>query len=547
MQKSFKIFLPILLFVLTNCDNVERSSPVEKRVMSTLSFSKDEEFLIDLPFEFNVGINFTVQPYRRNDTDFILMGDIRESRLVEVDITNKTFSRTIFLPRVKSGSYPLFVHHYLNEDTIIVFRSISNEYSRTADTILHSIDINGNYNGAYKLIGSPYRLEGMPRDTIQASFFHHFLPMEVAENRFYVDPVPLWDTRKKESKDDKGVAQIGYFDFRDNDSIVYGEIPYYLKSPKDVVYADEQLWTNFHAVSKNKIIASHANQVGLRLIDVESGNFIESTQEGSLLPAPRPLDSMVEKTPTKNINSTLFDKIIFDSDKEIAYRFGTFPSNIDLLPGDLQAFRDSNVWVGAYDKKLNLLGQAMKPQWFNVHPKPYYFNGKFICVEPTDNLKRFKLQYVSIDIKKLTSEDYDSLASVIQNVKPRQTKENISSMFKKLDLPENSVILTVSDRSCPYCVNYSIQYFLSHLKKMEEQGVYLVISERNASDDVKNTQSPNIIIDQKRSLEKLLKQSVDNPALMLWDGDKVTRTMVMPPSEVKHLDSKLKFFMDLVR
>jgi|GEM_PF-5858002 len=547
MLKSFKLFLPVLLLVLTNCNSVERSPSAEKRVQSTLSFNKDEEFLIKLPFEFNVGINFTVQPYRRNDTDFILMGDIEGSRLVEVDITNKTFSRAIFLPRVKNGTYPLFVHHYLNEDTIIVFRSISNEYSRTADTILHSIDINGNYNGAYKLIGSPYRLEGMPRDTIQASFFHHFLPMEVVENRFYVDPLPLFGSRKKESKDDKGVAQIGYFDFSDDDSIFYGEIPYYIKGPKDVVYAREQLQTVFHAVSKNKILASHANKAGLRLIDVESGSFIESTQEGSLLPPPRPLDSLVDKIPTENINSTLFDKVIYDVDKEIAYRFGTFPSNIDLLPGDLQAFRDSNVWVGAYDKELNLIAQAMKPQWFNVHPKPYFFNGKFICVEPTDNLRKFKLQYVSIDIKNLTSEGYDSLANVIKNVKPKVAKENISTMFKKLDLPENSVILTVSNRSCPYCVNYSIQYFLAHLKKMEQQGVYLVISERNASDDVKKTKSPNIIIDQKKSLEKLLKQSIDNPALMLWDGEKVTRTMVLPPSEVKLLDSKLEFFMDLVR
>jgi hypothetical protein len=85
-----------------------------------------------------------------------------------------------------------------------------------------------------------------------------------------------------------------------------------------------------------------------------------------------------------------------------------------------------------------------------------------------------------------------------------------------------------------------------NLEAMEKDGIYLVVSERSATAEVKATKSPNIIIDSDNRLEDLLKRSIDNPAIMLWDGKKVTRTMVLPPDDVKLIGSYLEFFKEEV-
>jgi hypothetical protein len=203
---TLKASLFIIASLFVNCSENLPAKKEKETLKSVVSFTLKEEYLIDLPINFNVALNLTVQPYTRNDTDFIMMGDIEGSRLVEIDITNKTFSRAIALERVAAGRYPVFVNHYLNEDTILVFRDISNEHRLEADTVLYSINLKGEYNGAYELLKSPYRLSGMDKETPQASFYHHFKPMEISNNRLFVDPLTLFETEKKKSRNHKWCA-----------------------------------------------------------------------------------------------------------------------------------------------------------------------------------------------------------------------------------------------------------------------------------------------------------------------------------------------------
>ena len=132
---KLKMCLLAVLVLLANCSDKVSLNNEAKTLKSVVYFDLNEEHLIELPIDFNVGLNLTVQPFTRNDTDFIMMGDIEGSRLVEIDITNKRFSRALSLPRVAAGTYPVFVNHYLNEDTIIILRGISNEHGLNADTV----------------------------------------------------------------------------------------------------------------------------------------------------------------------------------------------------------------------------------------------------------------------------------------------------------------------------------------------------------------------------------------------------------------------------
>jgi hypothetical protein len=541
-----KIFLFIIAGFLVDCSENNSEQSQTGSLKSTISFTLDQEYLIELPIDFNVALNLTVQPYTRNDTDFIMMGDIEGSRLVEIDITNKKFSRAISLERVAAGRYPVFVNHYLNEDTIIILRGISNEHSLYADTVMYSIDLNGEYNGAYELLNSPYRLSGMNQDTPQASFFHQVKPMEVSNNRFFVDPLPIFKTEKKKNANDLGVHEIGYFDFKEDNRIKYRGIPYYRNIDTTKFYAKEQLRTHLHAIDSSEILVSHANNPNLLRLSVSSGRYKSSDETGRLIPDPIALGKVSKSRPNENLKSTKFKQVIYDVDKKVAFRFASFPTNMDLKPGDLQAYRDSNIWVGAYDSDLKLIGQAIQPRWFVSHPKPIYFKGKFVCVVPTESERKFKLRFVNLDIKKISELAYDSLVRELDNIKPEITSGSINSLYQRYQIPENSIILTVSNRACPYCISHSSQYFLMNLEAMEKDGIYLVVSERSATAEVKATKSPNIIIDSDNRLEDLLKRSIDNPAIMLWDGKKVTRTMVLPPDDVKLIGSYLEFFKEEV-
>lgn len=545
-----KIKLIIWLFIIpllfANCSDSITLNKGIKTLNSVVYFDLNEEHLIELPIDFNVALNLTVQPYTRNDTDFIMMGDIEGSRLVEIDITNKKFSRAISLERVAAGRYPVFVNHYLNEDTIIILRGISNEHSLYADTVMYSIDLNGEYNGAYELLNSPYRLSGMNQDTPQASFFHQFKPMEVSNNRFFVDPLPIFKTKKKKNANDLGVHEIGYFDFKEDNRIKYSGIPYYRNIDTNNFYAKEQLRTHLHAIDSSEILVSHANKPNLLRLSVSSGTYKSSNETGRLIPDPIALGKVSKSRPNENLKSTKFKQVIYDDDKKVAFRFASFPTDMELKPGDLQAFRDSNIWVGAYDSDLKLIGQAVQPRWFVSHPKPIYFKGKFVCVVPTKSERKFKLRFVNLDIKKISELEHDSLVKEFDNIKPQVTTGSISSLYNKYEIPEKSIILTISNRGCPYCINYSIQYFLMNLEAMEKDGVFIVVSERNSTAELKAANSKNVIIDQNNVLEDLLNHKVDNPALMLWDGDKVTKTMVLPPDEVKLLGTYIKTFKEEV-
>ena len=533
-----------ILYLLSAC-RAELQKAIDP--CATLDFELLEEHQISLPFDFNVGLNLTVQAYTRNDTDFIMMGDIEGSRLVEIDISNYQFSRAIFLDKIAAGRYPVFVNHYLNADSIVVFGGISNEPRLCADSVLYSINLHGQFNGPYSLINSPYRLSGMDRSIPQASFYHHFMPMEVANRRFFVNPLPLFGTIKKDREETIGVHEIGYFDFGDDEQLHYQGIPYFRDRDSTKAYADEQRKSYLHALSSQEILLGHANDPHLIKLDVESGAFIKSQESGRLISDPKPIKKRSSKIPSLNPGSTVFKQILYDKNQKRAFRFAGLGTDLDVKPGDLQSFRDSIIWVGAYDEGLKLIAQGLQPQWFGALPKPAYFKGRFVGVRPSPNPREFSLQFSQIEVQELAPRDWDSLALLFKSLKPKISAGSIHSLYRQYQIPAQSIILTVAHGDCPCCVDYSQRYFLTHLQAMEEQGVYLVITERSASPELKATQSSNIIIDRKNKLEGLLQQSVDNPALMLWNGEKVSQTMVLPPKDVVHLGAFLEHFQSMLK
>lgn len=144
-------------------------------------------------------------------------------------------------------------------------------------------------------------------------------------------------------------------------------------------------------------------------------------------------------------------------------------------------------------------------------------------------------------------EKYNEIESTIKNAQQEISKRDLGILYSDFHIPPNSVILVVPSASCPYCLTYATHYFLVNLKKMEEDQAYLLASEQSANKALKSIKSSKVIFDKKGELENLLNQSIDNPALMLWNGKKVTRTMILPPDDVEKISMYLEISQEEFR
>jgi hypothetical protein len=282
--------------------------------MSAITFKLDKQSrAISLPFNFNVEQNLTIDAYTRNDTGFILMGDLIGGKLVEVDISHEKFSRMIPLDRISKGVYPVFSHHYLNADTIIVLKDISNEYRLAHDSVFYSVNIEGKENSVYSFLDSPFNKKGEAKDSSSANLFHHWRPMEFFNNKYFVNPLPLYSQLTARAINKHSIPHVGYLTFKGSKDLQFTAIPYIREAEHDSVkFAKEQLDVNFNPKDSNSLFVSHSNGPNLRLADIKSGAFTESNESGRLIPNPIPLPSSKDNSGSYHPNSTVFKAVLYD-------------------------------------------------------------------------------------------------------------------------------------------------------------------------------------------------------------------------------------------
>lgn len=535
------IFLWLSYLMAIGCspgDNNESKREIKARI----EFNLEESNQIQLPFEYTAGFNLTCQAYSRSDTDFVLLGDLTNGKLIELDITHNQFVRVISLDRIRNGRYPVFSHHYKNEDTIVILPDISNQRGLYHDSFLYSVSLKGEEHQTYNLVGSPFIMDGMERDSTRATLFHHFSPMLVYGNKFFVHPLPLKSGMNRKDANRHHIPELGYFTLSGTESLKFKGIPYQRALEHDMLpYAHEQERLRMCIRDVHTLMVSHASLPNIHIVDIQTGEYTTSDERGRLIPDPIPLPSS-GKQPQYNVFSTVFHNLLFDSQQKLTYRFATLPSSVDLKPGDRSLFREKVVWVGAYDESMKLVAQALKPDWFKLHPEPTFFKGRFISISQGEDLTQLSIQFTELDTVGMSQGEYDALRTQLGNIQPNVTEENINTLYTRLGIPANSVVLAVPSHSCPYCLNYVTQYFLMNLDRMQDEHIYFVTSAEGASQELLAIESPNIIVDERDELEDLLDQSINNPTLMIWDGSAVTQSLVLSPDEVKIISAHLEEF-----
>lgn len=540
MLNNALIILGITLLIgCTDSHSISQNNVVSFKVLGNDT--------VTLPFTYDVNKNFTIQVYDRNDTVFTLLGDIQNSQLIEIDLSNRVFKRTIELTRIDGQTYPVFMHHYLNKDTIVILPDISNEDGLFHHSLIYAVDIEGSEVANYSIVNSPFRMYSEKMDSSQTTLFHNFQPLHFNKKRLFVDPLSFNSGMTLKENVKYKIPELGYFEFSGQNNLEFTTIPYVRNESNDTLrFGKEQEGMYFAIIDEDHILISHNNSHHLNLIDIHSGNIVKQSKEsGRIISNPEPLDypgAYTSRQPQQNSNSTLFKQLLYDQKKSLAFRFGLLPTHEELNLGDLNAFRFSNIWVGAYDSSLSLVGQSKVPEWFSLHPEPVFFRDHFITVKQGINEFEVVFQHVDLDTARVKQLVFDSIADELIHARPIISETNLNGLYESYKIRANSIILTVPSHSCPYCLNYSIDYYLTHLQKMEEEQIYLVVSEETATDALKSAQSRNVIIGKTRVLENLLNEGINNPTLMQWDGSKVIRSMLLPPGEVEQMSKYIQEF-----
>ena len=539
------ILLPFLSALVLSCDStVTLASRSTKHAIVT--FTKLDSIEIELPFEFSPQYNFTIDSYNRSDTNFLMLGGFEDKRIIEVDLDHQVLTRTIELKKLQFDRYPYFIFHYLNKDTILILRDISNFRGLANDSILYSINLKGESNGTYKIHDSPFRMIEQPMDSSKTTFFHNFAPFEFSGRRLFVLPSPIYSGMSLRLKRKFNICELGYLDLNGSLDLHFKRIEYHRPDEsRQADYAQEQLRPCFTLKDTNTLIVSQSNSKNLHKVTIATGEFSSSNEEMNILPAPTQLGEDEKGTrPSMNASSTQFTHVLFDKEKKMTYRFAYLPSRVETRPNEVNQFRSLYQWVGAYDDALNLVGQNLKPNWFKLNPKPIFNNGTFISVNQGEDLTRFTIFFSRLDTVPIDQTQFQEFKDYTLSLQPEIVEGDIDILYRTLNIPSNSVVLTTTLHSCPSCLDYVLEYFLINIERMEEKGVYLVASEESASELLKSTESPNIIIERNGQLENLIDRKIDNPALMIWNGEKVTRTMVLNPKVVRNLDTYIDQFLE---
>ena len=396
----------------------------------------------------------------------------------------------------------------------------------------------------YDLSKGPFYMAGQKKDSATMAYYSQLMPWDFYENRLFFHPTSVFGTRKNEAFLKRHhLPLLAYLDFKNSDSPVYDTIHFHAPFDDKGLYAHDQHTILLTPLSKNSLLVSFGKSLEFYKVKVQTGDFIMSHSGRALIPTPVVVqDQSGNKFPSFNQQSSVFRSLLYDPTTQHILRFASFPTQTNLKFRDLMDFRSQHQWVGVYDTTLQLVAQGLKPSWLtSTDPRPTFSNGRLISLKQNKNDKHtIKIIYSEVHIQEGTDRDYQKMKATIDSIKPKESG-TLGDYIDKYHLPANSRILLIPSGSCPKCVNYVMSYYLQNRKQLVEDGIYLITDNQQIFNLIDSLDSPSIILDKKREIENYLDMSINNPTVMLWDGRKISKTIVLQPDKVVDIAHYLEY------
>ena len=476
------------------------------------------------------------------NTTYLYIADIDNHRILKFDVSTKELDYLIDVQALEQDRYSVFNFSVLHPDTILIERDISNlrQYN---DDALFFINQNGKTIKSVELDSNDFYLKNTFESPYKVSLKHKFRPLSLSDNRLFFNPTPHYGTVTNKEIDENNIPIIGYFNFKQNQT-AYRHTSF--KNPQllNGNFSNKQETLNLLVLNKKEVIVSYNNNLNLFKYTIGNENVLKSNGVPNLITAPTPLHDSIERNQTNQFSSR-FDMLTKGPDNTVL-RFGFFGITCQNKLNNRTYFNliNKQKWFGVYNAELKLKGEGIVPNSISTSwPKPELYKNEIYAKSKlkTNGLLRFYKISISPNSKNI-----DSLKREIDlNLCPKTPPKQLSDFGKLKLIPNNSTVLVIPEASCPACVNYSLNYYLTHFEKMKELDVYLITSNKMALKAIDSVASKYILIDEKDELSHFLSNEINNPTLIAWKNNQVTTTMVLPPNEVIKLEDYIDYFNKL--
>jgi hypothetical protein len=241
----------------------------------------------------------------------------------------------------------------------------------------------------------------------------------------------------------------------------------------------------------------------------------------------------------------------FDSQNSYFIRRGVFPKISGMNELDYFYFNLKKPWLGLYDNAFNLVAESVGDSTITwIDPKPKSFKNKLYAV------KREYYGSYNVTIYELKINILDEPATLPNRIHQFSITEKLSLqdyLKQNVDCSDCFVLL-VPNTSCPYCLIYALEAYVTNQTHFKEKNLFLIGEEstinrhldRFSESDIAMMHDSKYIIVEKREghLSNLEDGLYGNPFIVHYADGKVKSIVLFNPDDLKLLMEFDELFKD---
>lgn len=525
MMKITTILLSFILLFVSCRNNISEGDILEGEFVLLDSMSID----IQMPYNFAAS---NLQVIEKSDgKEYLLINDMQYFKLFEINLTDRKLNRVIDLSSIENLTYRSFQFHYINDDSILIFRDpiFDRQFMDNAFVFVNS---EGELFGKVDFSESNFRLKGRQiPDSLLAVIDDYVYPFLFFDNKIIFGLGPFMGKNRlifsKRAEDD-----IPLFGSIDVSNSIYEKIDLFEAANVDIGFTKKQSPFAYTVSPEGKLFYAFGFEPKLSGFDLVSNKAIKLNEANVyyLMEAPEPLSINEEEEdyPLGN-HSAIFYKMFFDNDLGAVVRFGYLPySTSNLASSQMVHLRSKLKIFSVFSNDLRLKAEGVVPTWFVGNFSSPVNSRRGLVTLKLDSacatcipLAFFAINTKPSSIQKLQAlkDSLNKLANEFVQTNQYEEDQRLANFF----VDESTVVLMFPAYGCPACIMGYLRNLNENVDKLMDQDLLIIIGDYDYSGTkgiIANLESnlSNLLVMDLDDLSDIFPVGEQTPILFKWDG-----------------------------
>lgn len=530
MINLFKaIFILIFGILALSCSKIKKTTP------QLISLELNDSLFIDIPMPYKFAVS-SMQLIEKDDgNEYLLMNDLEYFVIFEINITQKKLSRIIDLSAIENRTYRDFYFHYINDDSIFIFRNPS--FDRYfMDNAFALMNTKGELFGDFDLSTSSFKLRENPRpDSAIGIIGGSIHPFSVYEDMIIIN-IGTYKPQKKILFDEREKMKIPFFGSISSDGNIFkfNALPILINQDLTSFYQDNAMYVSHTVNSEGELFFAHGFELVPGVFDLKNKNLKNALTKGkdsfNLIETPIPISvDQSESKETELNHSTFFRRMYFDEKNKLLLRTAFLPfSNEGLNGREFYEKKTALRVIAAYDKNQNLIGEGVIPSWYpSVFSKPVNSREGLITVKyDTTTCKNcIPLAIFSVESKNVEQAKFKTIKDSLYLNANSLNKSNVTDQnkLKRIFGEAPKTILALQPYGCPACIRSNLLLLEENILLLEEKDIFVIIANHDFHDtkEIINRlkEYKHVRVLELDELNGILPSDVQEPILIRWSGN----------------------------